>query len=521
MTLETFFEKFELFADAPDAVEKMRGLILQFAVTGRLSEKINGDAPVGELVHALARGKAQVAMNGRRSVEKPFTNESEIERPINAPDHWAWVSLNDIGVMSGGMTPSKAKATFWDGDVNWFSSKDIKTDELIESELKITREAAESTGLQIYPTGSLVMVARSGILKRTFPVSILRAAGTVNQDLKVLRPFVGGIERYIQIMLRGMTDFILKSLVKTGMTVQSLKYDEFEAQMFPLPPLAEQKRIVAKVDELMALCDRLKAQLQEREGQNAALARASLARFADAPTLANLEVLFHKSYSIPPADLRKSILTLAIQGDLSSGSSDPVARSEVRMKEVCDLITDGEHATPQRVASGIPLATAKNVRDGFLDMSQTDYVALETAEKCWKRCKPKDQDILMVCVGATTGRVCLVRNPPDMVLVRSVSLLRPNIQRIEPTFLDLFLRSPSGQSQIWGGVRQNAQPCLYLGKMSEFTIQLPPIAEQRRTVEKVDELMALVDALETQLATARTIAEKLMEALVAELTTLD
>ena len=84
----------------------------------------------------------------------------------------------------------------------------------------------------------------------------------------------------------------------------------------PLPPLAEQKRIVAKVDELMALCDRLEAQQQERETRHAALARASLARFADAPIPANLTFLFHPSYTIPPADLRKSILTLAVQGKL-------------------------------------------------------------------------------------------------------------------------------------------------------------------------------------------------------------
>jgi type I restriction enzyme S subunit len=312
---------------------------------------------------------------------------------------------------------------------------------------------------------------------------------------------------------------------------------------FPLPPLAEQKRIVAKVDELMALCDRLEAQQQKRQTQRTALARAALARFADAPTPANLEMLFYPSpcprasvrktkdgshrgteaqspaaYLISPADLRKSILTLAVQGKLSAGSSEPAEWSTVTMKEVCDLITDGEHATPQRVMSGIPLATAKNVRDGFLDMAQTDYVTPETAEKCWKRCKPKSGDILMVCVGATTGRVCLVTNPPDMVLVRSVALLRPTTRRIEAIFLDLFLRSPSGQTQIWGGVRQNAQPCLYLGKMSEFTIQLPPLAEQRRIVAKVEQLMALVDALETQLAASRASGKKLLTALVAELT---
>lgn len=200
------------------------------------------------------------------------------------------------------------------------------------------------------------------------------------------------------------------------------------------------------------------------------------------------------------AKMRELVLTLAVQGKLvPQEPNDELAEwPTVSMKEVCDLITDGEHATPQRVSSGVPLATAKNVRDGFLDMAQTDYVAPETAVKCWRRCKPKHGDILMVCVGATTGRVCLVTNPPDMVLVRSVALLRPNMTRIEGRFLDLFLRSPSGQTQIWGGVRQNAQPCLYLGKMSEFTIPLPPLAEQKRIVAKVNELMALCDRLEAE-----------------------
>jgi type I restriction enzyme S subunit len=109
------------------------------------------------------------------------------------------------------------------------------------------------------------MVARSGILKRIFPVAINRVPAAANQDMKVLVPFLNGQERYLQIMFRGLTDFILRELAKTGTTVQSLKYAKFERQPFPLPPLAEQHRIVAKVDELMALCDRLEVARAERE----------------------------------------------------------------------------------------------------------------------------------------------------------------------------------------------------------------------------------------------------------------
>ena len=187
--------------------------------------------------------------------------------PFAVPKHWVWLQLREIGILSGGMTPSKNRSDYWEGEINWFSPKDIKSDQLVESELKITSAGVAETGLQLYPVGCLFMVARSGILKRTFPVSINRVKATVNQDLKVLNPFIEGLERYLQIMFRGMTDFILSALVKTGTTVQSLKYEEFEIQLLPLPPLAEQHRIVARVDELMALCDQLEAQLTAHRGR--------------------------------------------------------------------------------------------------------------------------------------------------------------------------------------------------------------------------------------------------------------
>jgi type I restriction enzyme S subunit len=175
------------------------------------------------------------------------------------------------------MTPSMSRAGYWDGDISWLSPKDIKADEVDRSEMMITAAGLEETRLELYPPGSLFIVARSGILKRTLPVAINRVPAAANQDLKVLVPYLKGGERYLQIMFRGLTDFLLKELVKTGTTVQSLKYAEFEQQAFPIPPLAEQHRIVAKVDELMALCDQLEQQLCQADQQRRRLLEAVLA----------------------------------------------------------------------------------------------------------------------------------------------------------------------------------------------------------------------------------------------------
>jgi len=547
MTLETFFEKFDLFADAPDAVAKMRELVLHFAVSGQLSERKVDDAPVSELLSALARGKSQRGRNGRRSSATPITTEGAGDRPINAPDHWAWVPLNDIGAMSGGMTPSKAKSVFWDGDVNWFSSKDIKTDELTESELKITREAAESTGLQIYPPGSLVMVARSGILKRTFPVSILRGDGTVNQDLKVLSPFVGGIERYIQIMLRGMTDFILTSLVKTGMTVQSLKYEEFEVQPFPFPPLAEQKRIVAKVDELMALCDRLEAQQQEREMRHAALARASLARFADAPTPANLDFLFHPSYAIPPADLRKSILTLAVQGKLVPQDPNDEPAEELVERLARELSPENR----RRQASPLPPLDVESLQyelpeswtwarfrdvaiiasnlvkpDDFLDFTHLAPDNIEKGNGVLLPCSTVREDkVISSNHRFYPGQIIYSKIRPNLAKVVVVDFeglcsadMYPIDALIDSTYLQHYMLSESFLVQAVKTDTRVAMPKINQTELNALAVPIPPLAEQRRIVAKVDELMAWVDALETQLATARTTATALLAAALAELT---
>jgi restriction endonuclease S subunit len=225
---------------------ELRQMILSLAVQGKL---VAGEGVLEVKKHIQVQDKEQT---------------DRIFADFALPSSWAWVSLNQIGTFSGGMTPSTSRMDFWEsGKISWYTSKDIKKDYLNGSELRITEKAVEETRLKLYPAGSIVIVTRSGILKHTLPVSIIQNESTVNQDLKVLVLKKQVLARYIQIMLKGFNSLIISGLVKTGTTVQSLLFDEFCSQKFPLPPFAEQERIVARVDELMALVDQLEA-LQER-----------------------------------------------------------------------------------------------------------------------------------------------------------------------------------------------------------------------------------------------------------------
>jgi type I restriction enzyme, S subunit len=324
------------------------------------------------------------------------------------------------------------------------------------------------------------------------------------------------------------------------MTYPNLKWSDFASLPIPLPPPAEQERIVAKVDELMALCDRLEAQQQEREARHAALARASLARFAEAPMPANLNLIFHKSYDIFPADLRKTILTLAVQGKLvpqeetehigrngSTGSNSnsqsiiglriPASWEVEALAKIAKEVVDCPHSTPKWTEYGKICVRTNQFKPGKLDLSSSRFVSEETFNERIQRLRPRVDDILYSREGGILGVACRVPVDVDLCLGQRMMLIRSG-DSIEPSFLELVLNSPLITGIALRETTGGAAPRVNVSTVKDYPIPLPPLGEQRRIVARVDELMALVDALETQLATARTTAEKLMEAVVAELT---
>ena len=479
MKPDTFFEKFEEFADAPEAVARMRELVLHLAVTGKLSKATEAwiESPLGEVSRL------------RRGYDLPTQDRKPGSVPIFAAN--GPVGVHDIHMVKG---PG-------------------------------------------------VVTGRSGSIGKVHFIN--ENFWPLNTALYV-EDFFGNYPQFICLLLRSLH----LERFSTATAVPTLNRNVVHKEPVKLPPLAEQKRIVAKVDDLMALCDRLEAQQQEREKRHAAIARASLSRFAEAPTPANINFLFHHSYSISTADLRKSILTLAVQGTLvKQHSKDESAEEWLRMvtqsipkadRQIAEPpfpppqgwiwlrvanvfeVAGGIQKTPHRAPrnNAFPYLGVGNVYRGRLDLTNVKEFELELGEL--DRRQLEAGDLLIIEGNGSFNEIgrCAKWNGEikNCVHQNHVIRCRPCDVRIA-SFVLLFLNSPIGMEMMQRlAITSSGLYSLSVGKIRQIEIPLPPLAEQCRIVKKVDQLMALVDQLESQLAASRAIGKNFSEALVAELT---
>ena len=145
------------------------------------------------------------------------------------------------------------------------------------------------------------------------------------------------------------------------------------------------------------------------------------------------------------------------------------------LKQVCTKITDGEHGTVQRLESGKLYLMARNITKNMtLDMTEVSYISEEDHQRIYKRCSPESGDLMIVCVGATIGKLCLVPDMGEFSLARSVALLKPDINSVISQYLLYLLASDYMQQKILNSRNTAAQAGLYLGKLSIIEVPVPP-----------------------------------------------
>jgi len=529
MTPEAFFEKFDRFADAPDAVVKMRELVLELAVRGRLSERRASD-------HGNAAWHEFIEECDHRI----YDYDPGPPPPFEIPNEWRWECLADAADCRAAakVSPLSIKDNDWVLDLE---DIDGTTGEIVQFATFAERSSL-STKAAFEPGDVLYGKLRPYLNK----VVVAAKRGFCTTEIIPLRPATFLTPEFLRFYLRSQTFLRYAAQKNYGMKMPRLGTKDLESAEIPVPPPAEQKRIVAKVDELMALCDRLEAQQQERETRHTALARASLARFAEAPTPANLPFLFHSSFSIHPSDLRKSILTLAVQGKLvpQDPNDEPaevpalsrVTKSKgereapfelpgnwkwMQLGQVSELINGDRSKNYPNKAEYVPegvawINTGHIEPDGTLSTEWMHFITRKKFDSL-RSGKVRPGDLVYCLRGATLGKTAIITQYEEGAVASSLVIIRL-IPAVEPRFAYRFLTSPLGREQIFQFDNGSAQPNLSANSVKKYWVPIPPLVEQRRIVAKVEQLMALVDALETQLAAARATAANLLSALVAELT---
>jgi type I restriction enzyme S subunit len=566
MNAERLLAHYERIADAPDAIPRLRRFILDLAVRGKLVPQDPNDSVIPDT--RLRRNIDRKQPTGRTGADLgPVTFE---EIPIELPVSWKWSRLfqlcvQDAPIVYGILQPGPDVRP---QGVPYVRPSEIENGRIALSHIRhTTQEIAQQYSRASIKSGDLILTI-VGTIGSVAVVPPELDGGNITQSSCRLRVDSDLIDRsFLLYALRsGCVDDQINRM-KLGTAVPRLNIAHVRAIAVPLPPLPEQHRIVAKVDELMALCDRLEAARVEREKTRDRLAAASLARL-DAPNpetfrddarfvLDALPTLTTRPNQIK--QLRQTILNLAVRGKLVSQDSSDESASNVldrisenrkrlyRQKKIpkpkplpsidnlgvpfslpskwawsllgqlCYQVSDGPHFSPQYVSpdEGIPFLSTRNVRPGAFDLRNVKYVSRSDHNEFCKRVRPERDDIIYT-KGGTTGIAKVNDLDFEFSVWVHLAVLRIEKQLLYPRFIEMALNSPHcyEQSQIYTQGTSNFD--LGLTRMVKITIPLPPLPEQRRIVAKVDELMNVCDRLEASLTAGDDTRTRLLDVLMAD-----
>ena len=549
MNVDRLLGHYERIADAPEAISRLRRFTLDLAVRGKLVEQNPNDEPASELLKRVAAEKARLVKT-KRIKKLEVDPIGEKVAPFSVPSLWQWTRLGTVGDWGAGSTPSRGNPDLYGGGLTWLKSGELNDNtQLRGSGETVTELAVQKGSFRINCPGDVLIAMYGATIGK---LAILAEKAVTNQAVCGCTPFEGVFNKYLFLFLLSQREGFYAT--SEGGAQPNISKAKIVGWPISLPPLAEQHRIVSKVDELMALCDRLEAARTEREATRDRLGGAVLSRL-NAPdpdpaifrnhaafALENLAPLTTRTDQIK--SLRQTILNLAVHGKLvrQNPSDEPAsellkqvaaekAQREVRDKaqtlsvrpfELDSLIpaawTSGRLVelsnivmgqsppgeTYNTYGEGVPLINGPvEFSDGPFGMTIANQYTTAPTKFC-------DKGDFLICVrGSTTGRSNIAAF--DACIGRGVAAIQP---LFGDGFVRLFLWSM--RDRIIGMGRGVAFPSITRKQLENLLVPLPPLAEQHRIVDKVDELIALCDQLEASLTTGDETRRRLLETLLYE-----
>lgn len=532
-------------------IQKLRELIRELAVRGELGTQDELDESAANLLDRMEEEKRELFREGKIKKPKESPEIQANETPYNIPDNWVWCRLGQTfnAIISGG-TPNKKQPKFWNGEIPWASVKDLGKATFIDDTQDHITESGLQAGSKLADAGDILICTRMGLGK----TAICERPIAINQDLKAVKLSSQVTPKFFLLAYSTL------DISGTGTTVSGITQDKLQNYLLALPPIEEQDRIVQKVDELMALCDRLEQQTSDQleahetlvdtllntltQSENATELADNWARLA-----AHFDTLFTTEQSIDK--LKQVVLELAFMGKLVEQSARDKPASVLLAKaaeEKLRLVRKGrsKKLRPQPSVEDIPYNVPKGwqwerignfalvgtgatpTRDRadyyfppehpWVTSGETgqDYI-FDTKEKVSSLAVNETnitiypEGTLIVAMygqGKTRGQVSELRVAAGTN--QACAAIRPIIndanhrRYIKLCFMKVY-------DEIREGAAGGAQPNLNMGKIANTLIPVPPLAEQTRIVQKVDELLALCVHLKERLNEANEIRCQLAE----------
>jgi type I restriction enzyme S subunit len=562
MSLQTFFDNFVLLADAPSGIVKLRELILQLAVQGQLDTQNPNDASASALFRKIQLHKARLIKDKRIRNSKPLPAIQASEILFDIPKSWQWIRFGEIGDWGAGATPDRKNPKYYGGNIRWFKSGELNDGYIHESEEAITDLALKECSLRLNQPGDVLIAMYGATIGK---LAILETEATTNQAVCACTCFDGFYNQFLFVLLRAYKSHFTGQ--GAGGAQPNISREKIIHTVAPLPPFEEQKRIVAKVDELMMLCDELEARQQAKRESHMRLNNATLAPLSNAASLApeefeqaaarladNFAALYDSAETV--GKLRSAILQLAVQGKLvpqdsrdepasalierikkkkaqlirkriikKENSPSPINNDElsyplptnwqwIRLEEISDvgtgstpLTSNAEYYHQGTIAWVTSAATSQDyIYDADTRITQkavTDY-----------RLRLYPVGTLVIALygqGKTRGQISQLRIEATINQACAAISLIENSEEHSYYVRRFFEKAYEELRALAAG---GAQPNLNLRKIKETLIPLPPLEEQKRIVAKVNQLMALCDELEAKLRQTEADSEKLMKAAV-------
>lgn len=567
MKPEQLLTHFHRISEAPDAIPRLRRFILDLAVRGKLVEQDPKDEPASELLKRIQIEKERLVKAGEGRKGKPFSPLEEDDVPFRVPNNWSWSQLAEIGFINPrNIAVDDLLASFVPMSL-------ISTDCRVANKHEVRPWAEMKSGYTHFAEGDVALAKITPCFengKSTVFRGLTGGIGAGTTELHVVRPIAISAD-YVLIFLK-CPHFIESGIPKmTGTAGQKRVPTEYFAYSpFPLPPLAEQHRIVAKVDELMSLCDQLEAAQTERENQRNRLVASSLHRLNNGadPDAFREHARFYFTH-LPRLttrpdhikQLRQTILNLAVRGKLvpQDPTDEPASELLKRIQTVkarqlksgelkkqqaladtgkieapfeipdswcwghmddCFAVNGGIQKTPARTPKNnpYPYIGVANVYRGRLDLSKVKQ--FELFEGDLKRFMLMKGDILVVEGNGSPNEIgrCAMWSGEMEKCVHQNHIIRcrPFILGFTPYALR-FLNSPNGIEIMKAmAITSSGLYSLSVGKIRTIGLPIPPLAEQHRIVAKMDELLALCDRLETQLTTTQSETGQLLDSILHE-----